>query len=210
MGGRSLNAPRRAAWRLLLGVVVAAAIASLGAVSSAWAQVPVPANPDPTAPPRIIVVDFQLVLRESQAVASIEAQIAGLRDQFQIEFASIEEQLRDAETQLGEERLRLSAEEFRDRRRQFEQQVADAQIAAQQRRNALDQATESAMGVVRATLLEVVAEIANERAVQLVLSKPQVILVDRSLDVTDEALSRLDQRLASVDVVIGDIARPSQ
>lgn len=153
-------------------------------------------------PPVIIVVDFQGVVRDSAAARSIQAQIDNLRASYQEEFVDVEQELRAAEAALARERNTLTDEEFVQRRRQFEERVTEAQRTAQVRRAELDQAHETAMSEVRSELLEVIAEIAREHGANLVLSRSQVVLADRELDVTTAAKSMLDERLPEVVVEI--------
>jgi outer membrane protein len=172
---------RAAAFVLLLALVAAPAAAQIEA-------------------PVIIVVDFQGVVRDSAAAKSIQAQIDKLRAAYQEEFVDIEEDLRAAEDELTDERHRIPNDEFLQRRRRFEQRVTEAQRTAQIRRAALDQALDQAMGEVRTALLEVIAEIAREQGANLVLSRSQVVLADRELDVTTTAMERLNERLPAVTV----------
>ena len=148
----------------------------------------------------IMVVDFQSVVRNSDAAHSVHEQIDRLRQSYQEEFGQIEEELRALETQLTEDRSRLSAEEFAQRRRSFEQRVTEAQREAQVRRATLDGAFNAAMDEVRGTLLEVIADLARNEEVDIVLSRSQVVLVDSALEFSDEALAELNARLPSVTV----------
>lgn len=154
----------------------------------------------PPVPFPIIVIDFQEALRRSDAAEQARRQVDVLRQGYQEAFVAIEEELRAAESELADNRTRLPPEAFAERRREFEERVTQAQREAQTTRASLDQAVERAMGAVRAQLIEVIADIAQERGATLVLNKAQVILVDRSLDLTDEAVSRLDQVMPTVDV----------
>ncbi len=151
--------------------------------------------------PVIIVVDFQAVIRDSAAAEQIQRQIAELRRGYQEEFGAVEDSLRASEAQLTEQRTTLPPEEFVRRRREFEEQVTNAQRDVQARRTALDQAFNQAMDTVRSTLLEVIADIARQQGANLVLSKGQVVLVDHSLEFSDQALAELNRRLPSVAVV---------
>lgn len=173
-------------------LVVVAALCTLSPALPGWARAPAPV---------IIVVDFQSVLRDSAAATQIQRQITELRRGYQEEFGAIEETLRATETQLSEQREGISAEEFARRRREFEQQVANAQRDAQARRAALDQAYNQAMDTVRSNLLEVVGDIARQQGANLVLGKGQVVLVDHSLEFSEQALEELNRRLPSVTVV---------
>lgn len=152
------------------------------------------------APPAIIVVDFQSVVRRSAAVRSIQDQINELRRGYQEEFGRIEEDLRATEAELTDQRPGMVPEAFMEQRRAFEERVIEAQREAQARRTALDEALNQAMDEVRTALLEIVADIAGERGADLVLDRSQVVLVDHGLEVSEEALVRLDERLPTVQV----------
>jgi Skp family chaperone for outer membrane proteins len=56
------------------------------------------------------------------------------------------------------------------------------------------------MGEIHKALLSVAAEIAEELAADLVLSKSALVLVSPSFDITDDALKRLNERLPSVSL----------
>src|SRR5512143_2985118 len=129
-------------------MVIASAVLVLGLfqpLGAAHAQADRPAaggeaGPSAAAPaaallaPKIIVIDFQGVVRESAAARTIQQQINDLRTSYQEEFGAIEERLRNAEAQLTQDRETLSPDEFIERRRAFEQQITNAQREAQSRR----------------------------------------------------------------------------
>ena len=84
--------------------------------------------------------------------------------------------------------------------RSFRNRVADVQKSVQERRRALDQAFTMAMNQVRDELVSVIAEIADERGAKVVLFKDHIVIAEKSLDISDEALRRLNERLPSVPV----------
>ena len=150
----------------------------------------------------IVVVDFQRIVRESAAAATVREQIDELRTAYQGEFAAIEEQLRAAEAELTNQRPVLPDEEFLRRRREFEAQVTEAQRQAQYRRAELDGALDNAMNRIQSSLLDVIAEIAERQRANVVFNRSNVVIVDQELDFTDEALEELNAVLPHVDVVV--------
>jgi len=169
---------------------------------------PAPGADTPEPAGAILVIDFQGVLRDSRAARRIQDQVAGLRTAYQEEFGAVEEELRRLEADLTEQRETLDANAFEARRREFEQRITEAQRAAQARRATLDRALDSAMGQVRSTLLDIVADIARDRRARLVITKGQVVLADRSIEISAEARSRLDERLPTVEVEMPAGAEP--
>lgn len=150
----------------------------------------------------VIVVDFQRIVRESDAAATVREQIDGLRNVYQEEFARIEEELRAVEAELTEVRPTLPDEEFLRRRREFELRVTEAQRQAQYSRAELDRSLDEAMNRIRTSLFDVIAGIAEGAQANLVLSRTNVVMLDQSLDFTDKALEELNELLPHVDVVV--------
>lgn len=154
--------------------------------------------------PLILVIDVQGVVRDSAAAKGIQQQIDELRRSYQEEFGAIEEQFRAMEAQLAQDRTVLPPDQFDAKLRDFEQRLTEMQREAQARRAALDMGLDQAMDTVRTALLEVVSTIARERNAHVVLNKAQVVLVDRALDVSADALARLNQQLPYVQVHVAE------
>ncbi len=60
------------------------------------------------------------------------------------------------------------------------------------------------IGQVRKALAEVMKEIADERGISLILLKATIVLASPELDITEEALRRLDKRLPSTNLAASD------
>jgi Skp family chaperone for outer membrane proteins len=195
--GRRRTGP---AARLLLGGIAVLAVWGVGPALPRAQDAETPPAAAEVRPSETLVIDFQAVVRESMAAESVQAQVSGLREAYQAEFGQIEEDLRAIEQELTEARDQLPEAEFLERRRQFERRITEAQRRAQERRAVLDRALDEAMGQVRSTLIDIVAEIAGDRGARIVLNKTQTVLSDRTLDITGEALDRLDARLPTVEV----------
>lgn len=182
----SLGSAAAAACRWL----VACTVLALTGLASAHAADPAVA----------IVVDFQSVVRNSDAAQEVQRQIDVLRQSYQQQFGALEEELRALEAELAEESNAMAPDEFAERRRMFERRVTDAQREAQARRAELDQALDQAMDRIRNQLVEVVAEIADEQGANVVLNRSQVVLFDQSLEFSEEALARLNEVLPAVEI----------
>ena len=64
----------------------------------------------------------------------------------------------------------------------------------------LDEASGAAMDKLREELYLVAQQIANERGYSLVISNRDVIAGEKSLDITEEALKRLNEKLKTIDL----------
>jgi Skp family chaperone for outer membrane proteins len=154
----------------------------------------------PTA--MVAVVDVQLIMQESVAAKSIHKQLDAQRQTYQKEIAKQEDKLRGAEQELGRQRADLPPDAFEQKRREFEQQVAEVQRSVQTRKRVLDQAFNESMKKLHDGMLQVVAEVAGEQKASLVLAKQQVVLAEKSLDLTNPVLERLNKKMPTVAVTV--------
>ena len=110
----------------------------------------------------------------------------------------IAQQLRAADEELARQRAILSAEAFAAKRKELQEQVGHLQRDFTARQKELEQIFAKGMAKVRRALVEVAAEIATEQKIDIILLKATVVLVSRELDITEDALKRLDEKLSSV------------
>ena len=64
----------------------------------------------------------------------------------------------------------------------------------------MDETFAAAMNELRGALVSVVAELAEQRGIKLVLFKSQIVIAEKSLDVSEETLQRLNQRLPTIKI----------
>lgn len=162
------------------------------------------ADPEALQPTVVAVVDVQHLLQNSTAAEGIQQRIEERRQQYAQEMAQQERELRRLEQDLVRARSVLPAEEFAEKRRTFERRVAETQRRFQARKRLLDQTFTDSMRTVRDEILETVSAVAGEVGANVVLLKQQVVVVDKSLDITEDVLIRLNQQLPVVEVEIPD------
>lgn len=174
-------------------------------LAGALAMAPPRADAQTVPAPVVIVVDIQQIQQEAAAYKAIQSQLDAQRDVYQKEIAAQEEKLRGADQELARQRTILSQEAFAQKRREFDQQVADIQRSVQVRKRTLDQAYAEAVGQVRKALLQIVADVAGERKANIVLARQQVLVVEESLDVTKLVMERLNKALPTVQVTLPSV-----
>lgn len=180
--------------RLSIFRCIAAALVAAIAVTSGgapvWAQ--------KADAPVLAIIDVQKVLRESVAVKALTATIEKQRDKYQGELRTQEETLRAADQELARQRTILSSDAYAQKRKELEQQVATLQRQVQERKKGLDQLFGQGMSQVQNELADVAKGIAEERGIDLILSRAAVVIVKPKLDISTEALTRLNARLKTV------------
>ena len=182
----------RSARQLLAALLLALALAGVGVPGAARAQ---------QLPAAVAaVIDYQRILRDAAAARSIRDQIEVRRKAYQEEISKEEQRLHEADKAFAKQRSVLTPEAFADKRREFEQEVAEVQRMVQERRRALDDASAIALNEVKKALIEVVTSIADERGFNLVLPSSEVLFFSRRIDLTEEVLAKLDAHLPDVRV----------
>ena len=155
-------------------------------------------------PTSIAVVDVQALLTKSEAAISIEKQIDEYKERFVGEIAKQEQELRDMEKELGEQRSKLGKDEFASKAKAFEEKLIETRKLAEKKRRAFDEASAKALDTLRETLYGVVQELAREKGFTLVISKQNVILGEQSIDLTDETMTMLNKKVSSITLDIAD------
>jgi Skp family chaperone for outer membrane proteins len=153
------------------------------------------------APVAVAVVDVQALLQQSLAAQSIQRQLESERERFQTQIQQQQEQLKATEQQLATQRTAMTPDAFDARRKDFERQVQEFQGKLDGRKQALDKAFSESMNQLRDNMLSVVQQVAAERGVTLVLPTQAILyLADKSLDITETVLQRLNTKLPQVAV----------
>lgn len=164
---------------------------------------PAPAAADGDRAPvrvKIAILDVDRIRAEAAALKDLRAQIEKYRNVYKTEIQKEEDDLRKANDELVRKRSVLSPEAFEDERRKFEQRFVDVQRKVQQRRQALEKSGRTSEGTVQKALNDVVAQVAQENQLTLILRNDQVVFLATDLDITSVVLERLNKKMPSVKV----------
>lgn len=148
----------------------------------------------------IAVVDIQALLKNSKAAQGIETQVATMRKSFQAEVEKEEKSLRDKEKAIIAEKDKLKEDELKAKAEGFQKEVAAGQKKVQDRKAALDKSINEALGKLRAEIVKIVAKIGEEKDLDLVLARTDVVIVNKDMDITDAVLKALDAQMPTIKV----------
>lgn len=158
----------------------------------------------PVAPVPVLIVDMQRLKNDTAAGRDMFSKTAEIRKRIQAGIAEREQNLRKEERRLAEERGDLSPEAFRERVRAFEQQVFSNREFSERENRRLQQVLSRASGLLRERATAVLATIMRERGAEVLLDSTQIVLSADRLDITDEAIRRLDEILPEMPLEIVD------
>ena len=148
----------------------------------------------------IAILDMDRILRESKAATNLREEVDKQRQIYQSKLSEQENALRAADQELARQRAVLSAEAFAAKRKELQDQAMGLQQEFLTRQKELEQLFGKGIGQVRSAMAEVAKEIADEQGIDLILLKATIVLASRELDITEDALKRLDEKLPSVDL----------
>jgi outer membrane protein len=150
----------------------------------------------------IAVVDVQRLLTESEAAKSIQKQVQAKREKFLTVLSAQERELREMERELVEPKSDIPKERQAENKKAFEERFQQTRQMAQKARHDLDAATAKAMAQLRDAVYEVVGAIADERGYTLVLAKQNVVIGDKSIDISEESLNRLNKAVSDIKLEV--------
>ena len=158
---------------------------------------------------RIGLVDIEGVLRSAVASEKVKVLLDEQREKFQQEFNVIEKQLQDTERDLTLKRRVISDAEFDAQRIAFQNKVTKVQQDIQYRRQALDSAYQKAQNDLRALAIDILAEIASEKKLDLILARNSALIFLPHFNISNEVLVRLDERTKNAKIEI-EITNPDK
>lgn len=152
-------------------------------------------------PVPIAVIDFRAVLSQSDAAKGIREVVDGRRAQYRDKFSKIEQQLRDDQQALAQQRSIITKDAFEQRARELKERARQAQLEAQASNQQITQAFDVAMDKVQKELFRVVADVAEESGASVVLFRSAIVIAVKTLEISHVALERLNKNLPKVEVV---------
>ena len=156
---------------------------------------------------RIAVVDIGGVLRAADANNRVRELLDGQRAIFQEEFRAIEVDLQQSERDLLAKRELMAKDEYDKLVTEFQARVSSVQKEIQYKRQSIDNAYQKALSDIRGLTIEVITKIASEREIDLILKRDASVIFLPHLNISDEVLTRLNERTKNARIEV-EIKKP--
>jgi Skp family chaperone for outer membrane proteins len=150
----------------------------------------------------LAVVDVQRLLSESKAAQSVQNQVDDHRKKFLAEIDASEKDLRATQKKLEEESKTLPKEELVKKGQEFEAKRFEARRLLQERKSSLDKAYTEAMSTLSKAITKATEGIAASKKIDLVLTKQNVIVGTKSLDITDDVMGELNSEIKEIKLSV--------
>ncbi len=155
----------------------------------------------------VAVADIEQIMQEADAVTAAREQLADIQARFQEQIEAEENELRQTEQELQQQRAILAPDVFAQRLQEFQRGAAELGEKVRTIRRTMDEGFDETLRQVQAILQEEIGKMAQERDINLVLTRSQFVFArgDGVVDITEDALSRLNQRITpemvKIDIV---------
>lgn len=147
---------------------------------------------------RIGVIDMQKILNESIAYQGVVEQFEDIRRVHRNNMTKQEDQIRDEESKLFKQKNIISKEAYAKKGQEILKKINNLKQQKNTDVKKFEIAFEKATNRIQKALVDVLSVIANEKDLNLVLAKNQVLLVGKDIDLTDNAIKQLNKVLSSV------------
>jgi Skp family chaperone for outer membrane proteins len=159
-----------------------------------------PAASGPMPPAKVLVVDYNGLLNTATAANDIRTQIQALKGKMQKDVDADEAGLKKDEEALRGKQASLPPDAFEKQRDAFQKKVADVQRRVQERNRQLETALNNATDKLREAIVPIFSDIMNGQNATVLLDTSSILYADASLDISKQALERLNQAITKVKV----------
>lgn len=146
----------------------------------------------------IAVIDVDRVLATAEPAKTLQKKRDETRTKFLSELSDKEKDLRAQGQALFEKRKDLSEEDFIKQRQSYESELLKVRKLTQERKRAFEEAAAKSLVQLQSALTEEVQKIAKEKGYTLVLTTRSVVTGENALDITEEAIKRMND--AKIDI----------
>lgn len=150
----------------------------------------------------IAVVDVDKILTESNVAQNLQKQVQSEREKLQAEFSGYEQSLRDNEQQLIKDRANMTPEEFEKKRDEFQKELQETGSVVQVKKRKLERAMVIATSRLRDEILKIVAAMAEAKNIDVVMTRQNIVLVAKRLDMTEEVMTTFNADVQNIPLEI--------
>ena len=154
--------------------------------------------------PVIAVVDVDAVIRDSQAMTTLGAQLLELQTEWENELTALNKELaanlRGAQEQLDSEEI--DQEAFRQVQIRTQRDLQQLRQEANARQRKLIQARRVAEEELQLRLEEIVIRIASDRGANLVFNYSGIVIAALGFDISEQAIQELNRQIPELDITV--------
>ncbi|WP_425363823.1 OmpH family outer membrane protein [Candidatus Tisiphia endosymbiont of Hybos culiciformis] len=149
---------------------------------------------------RIAIVDVQSILEHSAAIQSIRKYVDQISKKIRQDLSRKDMELKEIDNLLMGKRNSVSEVAFEQEVNDFHKKVNIAQKEIQDRKVHLEQAHAEGIGKVQETIIKIINDLAEKHNLDLVIPSTQVLFAKNTLNITQEVIVELNNKLKHVTI----------
>ena len=147
---------------------------------------------------KIVYVDMNSLINSSKAGTSINNQMKKILDKNNSEYQSLEKKLRQEEKDLLNKKNVLDSNKYKDEVNIFKNKINKLKIERNKEIEDIQKRNVKAKNELVSIVTEILAKYSAENQIKLVLNKESIILGIKTIDITNEILTLLDQKVKKI------------
>jgi Skp family chaperone for outer membrane proteins len=162
-------------------------------------------------PPTVVVgvVDVPEVQRVSTAFAQVREEIERRRVRLNDDLQREQLRWREEQQRLAADRPTLNPDQLRNRERELQDRITDAQRVFRDRQRNIEQAAQQSLGQIEQALGVVIRQVAASRNVNMILPRGVIIFNEAGFDLTEEVAQKVNEAIQRVAIPPEEGAPPA-
>lgn len=149
---------------------------------------------------KIAIVDIHSILEHSVAIQSIRKSVDQIGEKIRQDLSKKDGELKEIENLLMRKRNSLSESAFEQEFSLFEDKINIAQKEIRDRKVRLEQSHAEGIGKVQEAITKIISALAEKYNLDLVIPNTQILFAKNSLNITQEIIAELNNKLKHVTI----------
>tara|TARA_X000001036_G_scaffold41682_1_gene33479 strand:- start:141 stop:620 length:480 start_codon:yes stop_codon:yes gene_type:complete len=146
------------------------------------------------------VIDINKILAEANAAVEAAEEIEKIAIEIENEIKSSDEEIIKEQNLLIESQSIMAPEAFEAKRIEYESKIQTYNSERQSKLMKIDELIAISRNDILNAIKPILEEISNEKGITIILEKTSIMLNAEKMDITNEALKRLNKSLPNIKV----------
>jgi outer membrane protein len=146
------------------------------------------------------ILDVEKIVKESSAMRDIQGKVSKKQDEYQKEVTKKQAALEVEQKRIESKKTVLSKEALDKEAVAFEKKVDDLKTFVDKKQNSLKKASLEGMSKVNDKIKDIIADIAKDKDLDVIVPAAQALYYKDELDITEEVLGKLNKKITKIDV----------
>ena len=146
------------------------------------------------------IIDLNIILTDAKAAKDAEKEIEKIANKINDEIKKTDDEIIGEQSKLIDSQAVMAPEAFEVKRQEYEKKVQNYEITRREKLMSIDALIATSRNKVLEALKPILEEISNEKGITIIHEKNTVLLNADKMDITEEALKKLNKALPSIEV----------